>query len=117
VASIEFINNQPCVDLIEKAILPKLDDMNVSTWDKTDEQFLDQLSRTQKDSKYFGTCLWRSLFVIGRLVFHVVVVALQGVHALPTTDFLCFTSRVRSSTTLRASWRRTTTRCTRIWKC
>jgi hypothetical protein len=56
VASIEFINNQPCVDLIEKAILPKLDDMNVSTWDKTDEQFLDQLSRTQKDSKYFGSC-------------------------------------------------------------
>ncbi len=40
-------------------ILPKLDDMNVLTSEKTDSQFLDQLTRTQKDNKYFGeAALW-----------------------------------------------------------
>ena len=54
VASIEFINNQPCVDLIEKGILPKLDDMNMSTWETTDAQFLDQIVRQFTSNDYFG---------------------------------------------------------------
>jgi myosin heavy subunit len=54
VASIEFINNQPCVDLIEKGILPKLDDMNMSTWETTDVQFLDQIVRQFTSNAYFG---------------------------------------------------------------
>jgi hypothetical protein len=36
-------------------ILPKLDDMNLSTWETTDTQFLDQIVRQFSSNAYFGS--------------------------------------------------------------
>jgi hypothetical protein len=36
-------------------ILPKLDDMNFSSWESNDQQFLDQIVRQFATNPYFGS--------------------------------------------------------------
>lgn len=60
VATIEFINNQECVDLIEATpdgLLPTLDEICYLNRATTDIQYLEKLNRAHNDNRYYGVCV------------------------------------------------------------
>jgi hypothetical protein len=69
VTSIEFVNNQPCVDLIEKkpmGILPQLDDVCVqATRTMDDEKFKVRLDQSHKGKhRFYGATRYPNEFVV-----------------------------------------------------
>ncbi len=56
--TIQFVNNQPCVDLIEKkpyGLLPLLDEICFLGRETTDNEYLDKIDKAHKGKhEYYG---------------------------------------------------------------